>query len=236
MKPYLPLLLMFCLFSGCGVFRPGIHGSGITQFEYRQVAPFEQVKLAGIGTVNISVGESQSVCVRTDNNLLEHVDTIVDNGQLKIKPRQKIRPSSDLIVDVTVPRLTAAKVSGAGDIHVANMIGDRLDMSISGAGTVTANGHVNHLSASISGAGTAELDKLYAGYADVDISGAGSADVFATESVDAKISGAGSVNCFGNPKHVNKKVSGIGNITIPRNDDSVRYSIGDEGAYGVRER
>jgi len=236
MRPFvsarLPALLLILFLSGCGILRPGIPGSGISRSEYRQVETFEEVNLSGFGTVNVfagnvSVGGKPTVRVTTDNNLLSHVDTQVENGKLKIKPRGRIKPKTGLNVDVTVPHLTAARVSGAGDLNIIDVVGDELDLSISGAGNVNANGYVKNLTTSISGAGDADLRNLHAEQASVRISGVGDANVYASESIKARISGAGDVHCYGNPTHVDHKVSGVGDFEIKTDDGPVEYTLGD---------
>jgi hypothetical protein len=47
-------------------------------------APFDEVKRAGFGTVNVVAGYQQSLQVTTDDNLLPWVETEVENGILKI--------------------------------------------------------------------------------------------------------------------------------------------------------
>ena len=86
------LVALSGLLSGCGVFHPGIAGSGISQTEYRQVGNFEEVSLSGFGDVNVFVGDAPSVQITTDDNLTSHVETIVSNGVLRIRPRNRIRP------------------------------------------------------------------------------------------------------------------------------------------------
>ena len=194
-----PALFLLVLCSGCGVLRPGISGSGVCHSEFRQVPAFEEVNLSGFGTVNVNVGHAPSVCVTTDDNLVSHVDTFVENGKLIIKPRHRIRPTTGLNIDVTVPQLTAARISGAGDMNVIDVAGDQLDLSISGAGTLTANGYVNQISTSISGAGDADLKELYAEQASVKIAGAGDVSVYASESISVRVAGAGDVTFMGTP-------------------------------------
>ena len=113
-----------------------------------------------------------------------------------------------------MPELAAAKVSGAGELNVDGVLGQQLDLSISGAGDVKASGQVRNVSTKISGAGSADLQQLVTETSEVKISGAGHADVFATESVSARVSGAGSVNCYGNPADVRRHVSGAGKVRL----------------------
>ncbi len=221
------LIPVVLLTTGCGVLRPGIPGSGVNLSEVRQVAPFEEVNLSGFGTVNVQAGQAPSICVSTDDNLISHIETSVINGRLLIRPDGPIRPRTGLQVNVTVPGLTAARVSGAGEMNVLDVAGEQLDLSVSGAGTLTANGLVNHVSTSVSGAGDADLRHLYAVHAKVRISGAGDARVCATESLDVRVSGAGDVVCFGNPKHVDQHISGAGDLVLQPSGEGPPYSIGD---------
>ncbi len=216
MKYILPAILIIALANGCNVMHPRINGSGIEHSEIRYLESFDDIKLSGFGTVNVIVGDVQTVQVSTDDNLITLVETSVDNRKLKIKPRPNIHPKTGLRIDITVPQLTAAKISGAGDINVHNMNGKVLELAVSGAGTLSANGNVQHISTSISGAGSAELEELYADSADVSISGAGNAHVYATQSLNARVSGAGNVICDGNPIDVQQRVSGVGGVTTRR--------------------
>ncbi len=219
------LLLVTC--SGCGVLHPGMRGSGVHQTEYRPVAGFDQVALSGFGTVNVFVGQPPSVEITTDDNLLVHVETMVEDGRLTIKPGGPIRPKTGLNVNVGVPQLTAARVSGAGDIHVHNASGEHLDMSISGAGTMSASGYVQYLTTRISGAGDAYMKELVAHVVEVRISGAGDAEVFALDALDANVSGAGDVTCYGSPPQVVQSVSGAGDIELRDHDEAAHLSISD---------
>lgn len=230
MKFILASVIVSLLFTGCGVLRPGIRGSGVVQSQTRGVENFTEVELSGFGSVNIFVGEEPSVTVTTDDNLLDLVDTYVLNGKLIIKPTGRIHPVEGLQVDVSVPELVAAGVSGAGDINVHGMQGESLDLSISGAGTLTADGEVGQITTAISGAGDADLKSLMARRAEIQISGAGSALVYATESVNARVSGAGSVVCYGNPNEVTQRVSGVGSVTTVNEirDSGVGMKLSDQ--------
>lgn len=214
MKLFIYLVTTLFLFSGCHAFQPPIRGSGFAQSEHRLVAPFNEIKLAGFGTVNVVAGQQQSIQVTTDDNLLHCVATEVENGKLRIATSRNIRPRTGLVVNVTVPELAAARVSGAGDLNLDAVAGQRLDLSISGSGDMRVSGQVNQISTKISGAGSADLQELVAENAKVKISGAGDIDLYATESLDVRVSGAGSVNCYGNPTDVQQHVSGAGSVRL----------------------
>lgn len=225
MRAFIASVLLTLICSGCGVLHPGIQGSGNLQSEFREVASFHEINLSGVGNANVIVGEQPSVQVTTDDNLLCEVETSVKNGVLKIRNRRSIRPKTGLNFVVTVPHLTATRVSGAGEMHISNLSGDAVEMTVTGAGTISADGHVQNLRTRISGAGDAHLRNLVTHSADVRISGAGDATVFAIESLNARVSGAGDVTCYGNPLQVNQHVSGAGDINIiPSSSPRLRIS------------
>ena len=55
--------------------------------------------------------------------------------------------------------------------------------------------------------------RMYTWQTRVDVKGASSIDVYASEQLDVSVSGVGSVSYSGNPKVVNKHVSGIGSVS-----------------------
>jgi len=97
--------------------------------------------------------------------------------------------------------LTASNVSGSG-----------LKLESSGASSINVEGSVTNLEADFSGACSLDAKDLHTETAKISLSGAGSVDVTVTESLNASISGAGTVTYGGNPKTVEKNVSGLGKI------------------------
>ena len=87
-----------------------------------------------------------------------------------------------------------------------------LKLESSGASSINVEGSVTNLEANFSGAGSLGAEALQTQTAKVSLSGACSADVTVTESLEASISGAGAITYGGNPKTVEKNVSGLGKI------------------------
>lgn len=201
--------------AGCDV-NFGIKGSGNIQTESRDVEAFHAVALSGIGDVNISFGETQSVSITTDDNLLPIIETTVEDGELRIRSKESINPSKSLQVEIVTTSLDAASVSGTGDINIVDARGEHLKLRISGTGDIQANGQVQNLNVTVSGVGDAEIKDLKAENVTVRVSGTGDAEVFASKSLDARVSGVGDITCYGNPSDVKQKASGIGDIEIKK--------------------
>jgi hypothetical protein len=212
----------------------GIDGSGTIVSEARTVAGFDQITLAGEGTVIVTTGHDPSLTIETDDNLLSHIETTVRNGVLEIatEPGTNIDPSDSVVyrvaaTDITGLTLTGAGsfrlgeceteafsvvLAGAGDVEIERLVADNLDVDIPGVGSVTVAGKVVSQEVNLPGAGDYRGENLESSEATVTASGVGSATVWVTTDLEATVSGVGSIDYFGSP-HVTQSVSGIGAVT-----------------------
>ncbi len=207
----IPVLLLSLIVAGCQL---GITGSGVSKTEQRNVEDFDSVSLSGTGDVTIQVGQPKSVEVTLDDNLIGLVETRVENGKLIISAKEMYNTKLGLKVKIGTPNLTAASVSGVGDMTILEATGDELELTVSGVGDITAKGTVKSVKANVSGTGDANLKDLIAETVSVSVSGVGDAKVNATKSVDATASGVGNVEIYGNPADVKRNASGVGSVTI----------------------
>ena len=106
--------------TGLDVFS-GVHGSGVGAVQTRILPSFTSLDLTGSSTVNVHVGRPQSVVVHADDNLIELVKTDVRDGQLVIAENGHFSSTRSLVVEVTVPRLSRATLSGSGMVDVAGV-------------------------------------------------------------------------------------------------------------------
>jgi hypothetical protein len=206
------LLLAALLLAGCAVETK--EGSGNEASETREVESFTALSLSGGFDVVVTVGGAQKLTVRGDDNLLEDVESNVDEGTLELSQPDDVdlEPKAGLTVEITVPELESIELSGAGDVNVEDLSGGEFRVDVSGAGNVEATGEVDRVEADVSGAGALRLSELVAREASVDLSGAGDIHVHATESLTASLSGAGNIVYSGDPADVETDVSGVGQI------------------------
>ena len=210
------------IFAGCdvtvttggGSAANALQGSGTSKTEDREVTEFDSIVLYGAGTVNVSLGESPKLTVSADDNLLELIESKVEEGQLKIKPTESISAKSDLVYEITTNSLTKLVVDGAAKVNLNDVKGSDLTLEVNGAASASGSGEVDQLTIATKGASSVKLQELHAKTLNVKLAGAGSATVFASESVDAEIAGVGSIIVHGNPADVNKQVNGLGTIKI----------------------
>jgi len=189
-------------------------GSGVPATQSRDVAAFHGVELAGSNNVVIRAGETQSVVVRADENLLARVTTEVRSGTLVVANTPgSLTTKSPMSVEVTVPTLDALTLTGAGNIVVAGIETESLTVTLPGSGTLAASGSATRLAVTVSGSGMVQFTRLVANDVRAVVSGSGSIFVTATRSLDASVSGDGAILYTGHPPNVTKSVSGSGAIT-----------------------
>ncbi len=213
-QPCLFILAAALLLTGCGSFS-GIKGSGVAKTESKELPPFTAVNCSGISTIVLSIGESQSVSATFDDNLLEHLDLSVTNGELKITTNVNFSSQVGPKIEIVVPKINKLSLSGAGSIQASGIEEEgELEISVSGAGKLTADGIVKNLKVTAAGVAKIELEKLLAESVELDMSGAGSATLYAADSINTKISGVGNVTVHGNPKERNDSSKGLGKVTF----------------------
>jgi hypothetical protein len=107
-------------------------------------------------------------------------------------------------------------VSGNSDINLGHVDQEQLRVTISGSGSITAEGKVNRLIVNIPGSGHARLGKVAARSASVMIMGSGSATVAPSEELKADIMGSGDVHLVTRPARTEQSIMGSGHIIQER--------------------
>jgi hypothetical protein len=187
-------------------------GSGVAASQTRTVPAFTAVELAGANTVTVHVGGAQRVVVRADDNLVPLVITEVRAGTLVVSARRSFTTTSPMSVDVTVPSLESAAITGSGRMTIDGVRADTFTARLPGSGAMSASGSAARVVAEVSGSGDLRLDSLVGRDVTAVVSGSGRIAVDATASLDATVSGSGTVLYAGNPGTVTKNVTGSGAV------------------------
>ncbi|MEP6956085.1 MAG: head GIN domain-containing protein [Chthoniobacterales bacterium] len=203
------LALVLLLLNGCHWV--GVKGNGRIKTETRQIPAFTSVEVDGAYQVNWTSG-APSFSVTTDENLFEHIQARSSGDNLKIDWDQPLRGTHGIKINISSPFLTRTTLNGAVRFSGANFSGPELYLEANGASRVTLAGKVNALSAEMNGASRLDAESLVTRAMELSISGAGRADVNVTEVLKVEISGAGKVTYRGNPKTVDRQISGAGSV------------------------
>jgi hypothetical protein len=174
-------------------------GSGVSVTDHRDVAPFAGIELAGANTVVVEVGGTLSVAVTGDDNLVERVTTVVEDGRLVIDDTGSFTTNANMSVAVSIPALDTVELGGAGTMTVEGIASDDFSAELTGDGTLEASGTVERLTATLAGTGTLDLHNLVASDATARLEGTGTIRVHASSTLDATLSGTGTILYRGDP-------------------------------------
>lgn len=223
------ILLLFCFVLSIGI-------AEAQKREKITTEKFTGISLRTSGNVYIRYGKETSVEIEANENTRENIDIYVNKGNLVIELRRGItwswRNQDRLDVYVTMSELNYLAISSSGNIRTENKFKtDKLDLKISGSGTIEAAADAKIINADISGSGNIRMkgsaDELYpkiSGSGKIDgedlvtktvsikISGSGNCTVNVSESLDASVSGSGNIYYTGNPNNVNTHMAGSGRV------------------------
>ena len=190
-----------------------VKGSGVAASEMRSVASFDTIDATGVGKLKLRIGDTESLKVMADDNILPLIKTEVKDGVLTLSTKGATLSKTDIVFDVTARRIKRLENSGTVSIDASGFNGGELAVETSGVGSIKLNGRVDSLKAELSGVGSLEADALAADRVDTNLSGVGSAHVRAEKSLRANVSGVGSLSWKGAATDVTTNVSGIGRVS-----------------------
>jgi hypothetical protein len=230
-------LVLMVMSLGCGLI-PGartISGSGDVVTREEPITGFDRVDVSHAFQVDISQGDTFSVVVTVDDNLVEYLEVVKQGDTLKIglEPGQgySVREAT-LEAEVTMPKLAGLEMSGASHVAVtgfkstktfdvnlsgASRLRGEIDagdatFDASGASRVTLNGSAGNVTVEGSGASQIDLSDFAVADAIVKLSGASAATVNPSGTLDVDASGASDVYYLGNPRMGNVDTSGASSV------------------------
>ena len=207
------LLVVIALgLSSCKLQR-GLAGSGNRKTEKRELKTFNAIDTSGAYNINVTCQKPATFEIEADDNILPLIKTEVRDGVLFVSDDQEYHSSKIPSLRISVPDLSRLANRGAGDVNIVDANSNQLELESTGAASIDAGGNARSFTISSTGAGKIDAGKLHAEKVRVSVSGAASIDVYATEQLDVDISGVSQVSYAGNPKVVNKKISGVGSVS-----------------------
>ncbi len=225
------LLLFTCIgLVGCAA---PVRGSGDVVEEKREVSGFDRVQLDGIGEVILTQGNSDSLVIEAEDNLMEFIQTSVRGDELviNIQSRRPLIPTEPLRFYVTMEEIEGVSVDGAGSVSGENIDTKTIEFDINGAGDITIEDlDAQSVAVSINGIGKLELEgeadvqeiridgagdydgrDLETEETSIQIDGIGNAKVDVEDMLEVNINGSGQVTYSGDPS-VNQSIEGLGRV------------------------
>lgn len=210
----------------------GVKGKGDSRTEIRNVQNFHALDISANAQVDLRIDSVYRVEVTCEENIIDYLETLDDNGVLKIHFDRDVYDVDNLHIRVWAPYWDAIETYGSVDVNVPDAIsGDDLNLKLSGSGNmrlfdvdfedisalISGDGNVfldgqgETLTCTVSGSGNIEALDCPVQTAKVTISGSGNARVDVIEQLDVVISGSGDVEYQGDPQ-VNSQISGSGKV------------------------
>jgi len=205
---FIVAVLAVCL-TGCG--RLGIRGDGHITTDQRTIAAFTEIEADGAFEIEWHNG-TPALSITTDENLLPYIENQVSGNKLRLHTRERIWPTHGIKVVVSSPTLNGAKLTGAVRLNAKQISGPKFYFESSGAGRITLDGNVDQLLADMTGATDLNARSLQTKTAEISATGASKAEIAVSETLRVSITGAGKITYSGNPKAVEKHITGAGSI------------------------
>jgi hypothetical protein len=204
--------------------------------ETRSVSGYHGIGTGGPFNVHVKIDGTESLRLKGDADDLRKIETVVENGTLKIRLPKEYEHRHEHMgrvdVYVTAKSLSSVELGGSGSIDVDGTVkGEKAKISVGGSGSITATVESDNLSVSIAGSGNIDLKgkadqsnisiagsgnlraaDLKVNAADISIAGSGDVRMEINKSISAHIAGSGSVDYTGNATAVNISSAGSGRV------------------------
>ena len=197
-----------------------IKGNGNIIKENRNVSGYTEISAGGVFDVVLTQGETNSLQLEGEENILPHVQVVVKGDKLWISmdPVHNYKINKNIKVSITLPKLSGIDASGASkftgtnvfnksnDFEIdgsgvakisLNLIAGNLEIDLSGASNLMLSGNATNAEIHLSGAADLEGKSLVTVGTEVKTSGASSVEITAFQTLDVQASGSSTVNFYG---------------------------------------
>lgn len=154
--------------------------------------------------------------VSGDPKIVSNVMTDVKDNELFIHtaPNFVLGKLTQARIEITIPNLTALKVSGSNIINGQQIKSDNLVIQTSGKQTLTLAGTANNLALELMGNNIFDGEKLIAQKTFLKATGLAQIKVYAGQEFRIQSTGKVAVNLFGKPKIVSSAMIGGGQLQV----------------------
>ncbi|MCB9597641.1 MAG: DUF2807 domain-containing protein [Sandaracinaceae bacterium] len=200
---HLPSLLC-ALFVGCAP----VAGDGVSLTETRDVGDFDGVAVEGALRVEVITGDPRALTVTTDANLMELVETVVEDHALQVRPAEWIEPTIPVEVSLGAATLDFLSARQTGSVALAHRVAaQRFGVAASDGATAQAGGTCEVLRAVASDHGSIQATSLVCADGRVDAQEGARIEVTVTGHLEVRASGESVVVIHGNPTEVERFVT-----------------------------
>ncbi len=184
-------------------------------------AGVEIVEVDGPIDLNLRYGATPALQVSGEQRMLGNVEVSADGKVLQIGIRGMVlRHREPLVVDLTLPALSAVTIDGSGDSSINGFSGDEIAVQLNGSGSVRFNGRFRTARVGLSGSG------------DLDVNGGAAMD-----RVETRLMGSGRITVVGTARELDASTTGSGHLDAEHlRADEVTVNQSGSGDSAVQAR
>jgi len=219
---------MALLLTSCINFNTGVMGNGeVTTQDRATNEPFTEILASEGLDVYISQGETATIKVEADSNVIDLIATDIKQGELHIHTTENIGRATKTVY-VSLPALTSIKATSGADVETQNtirganirlsassgadlsatLVANSINASTSSGASLKVSGESDNLTASASSGSDLVAAELMSRNVIADASSGAYVKVHAIEKLDANASSGGDVDYTGEAKVSQVKSSG----------------------------
>jgi hypothetical protein len=189
-----------------------VQGDGKVVTETRKLDTYDQIELRVAADMHVTIGNPTPLTIETDQNILQLIKMEVSKDKLIISSDRQFSTKKSPSINVTIAKLHAVEVIGAGDMWIKNLDNETLAVSTAGAADIHLAGKTKNLTVSVIGAADVDAFDLDVENANATLTGQADAKLNVTKLLIAAITGPSDLSYRGNPT-VTKTIIGGGDIT-----------------------
>ncbi len=240
MKSLSILMLAAALVTGAGFTQAATKApaaSKATETEDRHLSGFSSIEASGSFDVEITQGNTESVKVEAPAEVINRIETVVENGVLRLSIKRgnwnwSWNNNNKMVVYVNARSLNSVTLGGSGDVSFKNgikasklrlaVVGSggmhghvdvqELESKLTGSGEMKLSGRASVSTVSVTGSGDYAAESVTTDDTSIRVSGSGSAHVNANVTINAVLTGSGDIYYSGNARQVHTEKHGSGDI------------------------
>jgi len=211
-----------------------VKGNGNLISTTRNIPSFNELSVGGSFDVILVKGTVGEIFIEAEENIIPYIITEVDGDRLKIryKKNSNINTTKSVTIRVQFEDLESISLGGSGKISSDDLIksetfkvniggsgkiylyldAEKVSASIGGSGDLILKGTTQKMRSNIAGSGSIKDFGFTADNLNATIAGSGNIKITVQSKIKAKVVGSGNIYYKGNPKHVDTKSIGSGNV------------------------
>jgi hypothetical protein len=155
-------------------------GSGRVVQQEREISPITSVELATIGNLYVEFGDEESLTIEAEDNIIEHIETSIWNGELTIDMRNNvsIRTRRPIVYRLVTPTLERIELSSSGDAFMADLETQEFEARLSSSGDLKMGKlSAETITLRLSSSGDLAADRMQASRLDARLSSSGDVEI-----------------------------------------------------------